>query len=109
MGVGELNKIVVFKSNTPTTQGAGAKDGYSTLLTTRGRLRKLSGARNLTFGELVESSSYELKVRYEQTLADNIKRNMKVEIDGKIYTIDSVEQVEEKRKYFLIALKRKDR
>ena len=109
MEVGNLNKVVVFKTNTPTAQGAGAKDSYSTLLTTRGRLRKLSGARAFSFGELTENSSYELITRYQQDIEDNIKMNMRIEIDGKAYTVDSFELNEEKKRYYTIILKRKDR
>lgn len=104
MEVGQLNKVVVFKQNTPTTLGAGAKDAYTTLLTTRGSLRKLNGNRGLSFGELLETNSFEMITRYQVALENNLKMSVKVEVEGKTYTIQSFEKVGEKRFYYKFIL-----
>lgn len=104
MGVGKLHKVVVFKSNTPATLGAGASDSYSTLLTTRGSLKKLNGSRGLSYGELLESNSYECIVRHQSSLQTNLRMDMKVEIDSRTYTIASYELIEEKRFYYRFVL-----
>lgn len=104
MEVGQLNKVVVFKQNTPTTLGAGAKDAYTTLLTTRGSLRKLNGGRGLSFGELLESNSYEMITRYQVALANGLNMAVKVEIESKTYTIQSFEKIGEKKFYYKFIL-----
>jgi len=104
MGVGQLNKVVVFKTNTPSTLGAGAADSYSTLLTTRGSLKKLSGSRSLSFGELVESNSYEMITRYQSSIASNVRMDTKIEIEGRTFTINSFEKTGEKRFYYRFVL-----
>lgn len=100
MGVGEFTKVVTFKVNSPTTQGAGKKDAYTTLLTTRGRLRKQNGSRSLSYGDIVLTDNYELLVRYETTIASNIRPDLKIEIDSVTYTIQSVEKIGDKIFYY---------
>ncbi|MBL0268109.1 MAG: head-tail adaptor protein [Chitinophagaceae bacterium] len=104
MGVGQLNKVVVFKENTPSNLGAGGADSYSTLLTTRGSLKKLSGSRSLSFGELVESNSYEMITRYQDDIKDNIRMDTKIEIESRTFTINSFEKIGEKRFYYRFVL-----
>ena len=104
MGIGFLNKVVVFKKNTPTTLGAGSKDAYTTLLTTRGTIRKQNGSRGISFGEILESSSYELIVRVQILLESNLSTSIKVEMDGRLFTVSSWEKIEEKRFYYKIQL-----
>ena len=107
MEVGRLNKVVTFKSNTPTDKGAGAADSYATLLTTRGYLKKSSGSRGFSFGELSESSSWILITRYQQDIEDNLRMDMKLEIDGRTFTVTGWEKMEEKRFYYEIQLSEK--
>jgi len=104
MEVGTLNKVVVFKQNTPTTKGAGKADAYTTLLTTRGSLKKLNGSRGISFGELLESNSYEMFTRYQQDLEDNLSMSVKVEIESRLFTISSYEKIGEKRFYYRFIL-----
>ena len=100
MGIGEFNKTVVFKQNTPSTLGAGKKDSYTTLLTTKGRLKKQSGSRSLGFGDIQITNSYELLVRYQTSLATNLRADVKIEIENKTYTIQTFEKVGEKDFYY---------
>jgi hypothetical protein len=104
LGIGGLHKIVVFNKNTPAQMGAGTVDSYSTLLTTRGSLKKQSGIRGLGFGELLESNSYVMYVRYQQALEDNLRMDMKIEVEGRVFTISSYDKVEEKRFYYKLIL-----
>lgn len=100
MGIGEFTKTVVFKQNTPTTLGAGKKDAYTTLLTTKGRLKKQSGSRSLGFGDIQITNSYELLVRYQSSLATNLRADVKIEIDSKTFTIQTFEKIGEKNFYY---------
>ena len=104
MEVGQLNKVVVFKANTPSTLGAGAVDSYATVVTTRGSLRKLNGSRSFGYGELTESGSYEMFTRYQTTLASALRMDMKVEIESRTFTIASFEKVGEKKFYYRFVL-----
>ena len=102
MSAGSLHKIVVFKSNAATTLGAGKADNYSTAVTTRGSLKKLSGNRSLSFGEMFQSSQYELMVRYDSSLT--LRVDMKVEIESKTYSINSWQKVGEIKFYYKLII-----
>lgn len=102
--IGELKEIVTFKKNTPSTLGAGAKDSYSTLLTTRGRLRKKSGNRTLSFGSIDEHNQWELIVRFQTALETNLRMDVKIEIGGRTFTINSFEKIGEKNFYYVFNL-----
>ena len=104
INIGELKEIVIFKQNTPTALGAGQKDAYTTLLTTRGKLRKKSGNRTLSFGTLEESNSWELIVRFQSLLETNLRLDVKVQIGSRLFTINSFEKVGEKRFFYVINL-----
>jgi hypothetical protein len=104
MNVGNLHKVIVFKQNNPTVKGAGKADAYTTLLTTRGSLKKLNGNRGLSFGELLESNSYEMITRHQQALEDNLRMDMKIDIEGRTFTIQSYDKVQGKRFYYRFIL-----
>ena len=109
MGVGQFDKVVVFKSNSPSSATSGGKvDSYSTLLTTRGKLRRLNGSRGLSFGEMFDSNSFELTVRYETALASALKTSLRVEIDSVNYAVSTYEKIDEKKFYirFIISEQR---
>ena len=104
MGVGNLHKVVLFRKNTPGTLGAGGSDSYSDLLTTRGSLKKINGSRGLSFGEVLESNSYELIVRVQTLLEQNLRTDLRVVIEGRTFTISSWDKMDEKRFYYKIIL-----
>lgn len=104
MEVGRLNKVAVFKQNTPSAKGAGNANSYSDILTTRCSLKKQSGSRGLNFGMLEENSSYEMITRYQQEIEDNVRMDMKISIDGRLFSIQSKEKVGEKRFYYRFIL-----
>lgn len=99
-----MRSVVVFKTNTPTTSATsdreavttgGQNDVYTTLLTTRGRLRKISGGRSLDFGLIENRESYKLLCRFQSALEYSITANMKVDVDNKSFTVDTWEKVDE--------------
>lgn len=102
MEVGELNKILVFKTNTPTATGAGLTNSYTTLLTTRGSLKKNNGSRGLSFSELTETNNYTIVTRYQQALHNAMRLDMKIEADGRLFTPTTWEKIGEKRFYLRI-------
>lgn len=101
--IGEMKQVVAFLENNPTdSTTGGAYDHYTTLLTTRGRLRKSSGSRSLSFGEILNQEQYELICRFQTALV--IRIDMKVGIDGGVYTISSWEKIDERRFYYRFKL-----
>lgn len=104
LAIGQMRSSVVFKTNTPTVNATadreavttgGENDVYSTLLTTRGRLRKKNGNRGLDLGLLSGQDSYELVCRFQSALESSLKVNMKVFVDSVEYTIASWEKIDQ--------------
>lgn len=107
--IGKMKSSVRFCINMPTAQGAGHKDNYGVLLTTRGWLRKSHGNRTLTFGEIEGQSGYLLTVRYQQALAANLSISTKIIINNVWHTVDSWDKKEEEHKtYYEFKLNRKE-
>lgn len=104
MVIGKFDKVVALQKNTPTGQGAGLVDSYSTYVTTRGYLKKKSGNRGVSFGEILGNDSYTLFVRYQTAIATYLRTDNKVIIDSKTFTVDSFELVDEEKKYYKINL-----
>lgn len=106
--IGQLKKIVVFKKNTPIAKGAGKKDVYATLLTTRGYLERSSGSRTLEAGQEISSNRWTLVTRFQNALLTEIdvnRSNMKVEIDSKTFLINGTpELIDERRMYYRFSL-----
>lgn len=97
MDIGKLNKVVRFDKNVPVPSTAGWSDVYTELLTTYGYMKKVNGSRSLSFNEVVNENTYDLWVNYQQLLEDNLRSDIKVNYDGKLFTIQTWEKVEEKR------------
>lgn len=100
-----MRSRVQMLKNVPTdaTTG-GAYDNYGIIVTTRGRLRRSSGNRALTFGEIINDESYELILRYQQAIENDLAINTKFLINGLVYSIDSWEKFEEINFYYRIKM-----
>lgn len=90
-----MRSSVVFKQNNPTALGAGQQDVYTDLLTTRGRLRKMSGRKDLSFAMIEGADNYELICRFQSALESALKANMKVFVDSVSFTIQSWEKIDQ--------------
>jgi head-tail adaptor len=109
MDIGQFDKTVIFKSNTiSTTSSGGRADGYSTLCTVYGWLKKDGSSRALEFGETNFNNSYTLVVEYQETINSAIRPDLKVEIDSVTYTISGWEKIEERRYFLKFKLERQD-
>ena len=95
---------MVFQQNTPVQKGAGYEDSYADLITTRGGLRSLSSSRGFSFGEMLQTNSFELIVRFQTALESALRGDMKVVIDGRTFTIATWEKVGEKRFYYRMVI-----
>lgn len=105
--IGQRRCIVRFERNVPTALGAGKKDDYEEFLTTRGKLSKMRGNRSLSFGEANIQNQWELYVRFEVALENDLSKSMRLLIDNMIFTIDSWELVDQKRRYYRFVLNQK--
>ena len=101
---GLMINICEFQKNTPVVEGAGFVDSYAMLLSCKGYLRKRSGVRVLSEGEVSFQDSFELITDFIQNLYDNLRSDLKVIINSRTYTVDSWEQMEEKRFYLKFQL-----
>ncbi len=106
--VGQMDKVVVFKTNAPTALGAGNKDGYSTLLTTRGYLKKSVGSRSSAYSDILGDSSYSLTVRRQAALTAALSMSLRIEIEGNRFTVQGWEDIEEEHFYYRFSLTRQD-
>ncbi len=100
--IGELRSIIRFETNDPNVLGAGMQDDYATLLTTRGKLTKLSGRRAVEGMAVMLNSDYRLIVRLQEALTLN--NRIRVVIDNRYFTIDSIEKIDQKRFYYSLDL-----
>jgi hypothetical protein len=104
MGIGQFNKLVTFKQNTPTVKGAGKADAYTTLLSTRGMMEQRNSSRGMNYGEIKNTKDWTLTVRWQEDLDGLDFMKMKVVYDSKTYQITSVEKIGEKRFYLRFGL-----
>lgn len=104
--IGLFRERVAFRKNVPPSDDSGGEDdNYSTFLTTRGYLRKTSGNRTLEASQAVNNSTYELWVRYQDALANEIKPSLRAIIDGKNFTCHDVEVIAERDSYYKFIVK----
>lgn len=106
--IGLMRKSIQFRTNVGAAQGAGGKDNYSTLLTTRGYLEKSSGSRGLFAAEITQDSSWKLTVRYQSALWAAVAPSLKCIIDGVTYQVESWKKIDEDRGYIEFRINRKD-
>lgn len=107
--IGQMRQVVEFCLNAPVQAGAGQRDNYGILLTTRGRLKPLSAYREATSGEIQGDSGYELIVRYQQAIASTVSISSKWLIGGVFYTIHSWEKKDQETfLYYRFVLHKKD-
>ena len=100
MDIGNFDKTVTFLVNNSTDLGAGGKDNYTPLLTTRGYLRKGGGGRTNAFNDIEGNESWTLYTRQQALLAANLTMSLKMLIQGQVFTLQGWEDIEEKHLYF---------
>lgn len=105
--IGECRQIVRFEYNEPTQLGAGKKDHYIELLTTRGKLRKINGNRSNSLGEAILGSQWSLQCRFQLNLSYYMGKSLKVLIDNMFFTIDKYELIDQKQWWYSFTLNEK--
>lgn len=105
--IGKMRQVVKFERNDPTQLGAGKKDHFVELVTTRGELRKLSGHRALSFGEANIDNTWELKIRFQDALNNYLSKSLQVVIDNMFFSINTYEWIDQKQRYIRFILNQK--
>lgn len=83
-----MRQKVTFLQNNPMENGDGGfTDNFTEFYTCRARLRRDSGRRALEVGELLNSTQYELVVRYNSRLFLALSPTMRVNDGTDNYTI----------------------
>lgn len=97
--IGKMRDVCVLKSNATTDLGAGGLDNYVALLTTRGYLKKASGGRGVSFGDIAIGNTHTLIVRKSSQMTGSLRRDSKWEIKGRTFTINDYEEMEDPHYY----------
>ena len=102
--IGKMDAACELLQNTPVSLGAGNKDQYAILLTTRGYLKKMSGNRTGGLADIALDNSWTLIVRKQAALVNALRADLKWRIGGKVYTIQTWEDVNEDHFYYKFTL-----
>lgn len=102
--IGKLYRTVTVSTNASSAAdaGGGHSDTYTDLLTIRAEIRPSGGGRSLSFGEIMGSDSYVITTRYQAALWAAINMSMKFTSEGLVYTLQSFDRKDDKRKAFII-------
>lgn len=102
--IGKMDQICELLQNTPVVLGAGNQDQYTVLLTTRGFLKKMNGSRASITADILVENSWQLTVRKQNALVSALRADLKWRIGGKIYTIQTWQDIQEDHFYYLFNL-----
>lgn len=102
-----MRQVVKVERNDASALGAGTKDHYVEVLTTRGQLTKLSGHRALSFGEATIDNTWELKLRFQDGLNNYTSKSLQFVIDNMIFTVHTFEWIDQKQRYMRFILNQK--
>ncbi len=104
--IGKLREVIKFEKNIPgETESGGETDSFAEFLTTRGMLRKKRGNRGLEAGAVLLTSDYELVVRYQKDIADNLAGDsIRIVAQNRFFTIDSYDIYEQRFNFYVFQL-----
>lgn len=94
-----MRETVLFLANSPTANGAGFVDNYTTLCTTRGQLIDSGGTREISYGAIADSSTAKLICRFQTALANSLRSDTKIVISGITYTMNGQPILVNQRKH----------
>jgi hypothetical protein len=107
ISIGEMRSVVTFEQNNPADDGSGGQaDSFTMLLTTRGRLRKLKGDKNLEQGDIVFDKGYELICRWRSDLV--INKDTSVVINSERYRINDFDLQSEIKHLYRFIINKND-
>lgn len=99
--IGQMKEVVVFYNNSAQTAlGAGFNAGYVSFVTTRGKLKQISGRKTDDFGNITFENYYILVCRYQNALAENLTNDTVLAINGQLYGITTYQLIDERKAYY---------
>lgn len=105
--IGECRSIVQFQQNQPVDNESGGQDDvWTIIITTRGRLRKKNGYKDIELGSVQFNKDYELVCRYQSSIL--INPDTRVLVDGKAYKINDWEMEQEINHLLIFSISRVD-
>lgn len=92
--IGKMRQTGILKQNHPVANSSGGEDdNYTTVLTTRGWLRKDSGNINLLTGQITLTKTYTWICRFQQAITVNVDTTWF--IGGQEYVLEDYELIDE--------------
>lgn len=104
--IGKMDQVVAFQTNSPAASGSGNRDIYTTVLTTRGYLKSGGGSRDGSYQDIAGNENWTLVVRKQTALVAILGMSLKVLINGKTFTVQHFEDVEQEHFYYKFSLTR---
>lgn len=108
IGIGQMRTFATVQTNIPKIQygsgkvGAGFVDTYSTLKTIRGLFEPFTGRRVTAAGVVSFVQMYRYTTRFDLIISNNINKQMRMIINGKVYTIDNFKYQEENKQTVIV-------
>lgn len=105
--IGEMRNIVKVFQNQPVDNATGGQqDNFVLLLSTRGKLTKISGRKNIEAGAIQYEKGYQLTIRFQQAIT--FYSDTRVNVDGTDYMITDWSLENEIRHLYNLTLNRID-
>ncbi|WP_343692767.1 phage head closure protein [Chitinophaga sp.] len=99
--IGQMRQKITIQSPVSTAVGGGGVETtYTEVLTDWVEARPLSSSRELSEYQTVIKNGYRFTIRYRNGFTPD--KSMLIVYKGKNYTVNSIEQVEERQKYWRI-------
>lgn len=94
VAIGEMKQVGTLRKNNPVANTTGGQyDGYTDVLTCRGRFRQRSANKSLEQGDIVQNKSFEWVVRWQGAIVIDVDSAWV--IGGVYYRIASWEKVDQ--------------
>lgn len=101
MGIGSMRDRVIFKEPVNTSvPGAGWQTTYQTSFEDWTKIEPLTSNRTLQDSQIQLQDGFRFNIRYRDTPQPN--KSMLVEYEGRDYTINSIVEVNERKRYWQI-------
>jgi hypothetical protein len=100
--IGEFNFLGAYQEPTESVSETGVRSySYATVLSAWGKLRRSRGSRT-SVAELQVNSSWIWECHFQSDLSIGIKNRWV--IDGKTFTVDDYETIDQKRQFYRFKL-----
>lgn len=95
-------------NTTASVLGLGKSDDYRNVLSLSnlpGKMKKISGSLTNDNNQMVVNERWEWIIRYNSLIEMYLKKDSKWQVDGRVYSIESSEFIDNKRFFYRFILK----